>query len=573
MSRKQRSDLMKRIRKWVALILAAVLCAALLAGCGEQAESFSLSACLGSDLVTLDPAMVTEERDVTVMEQLYENLLRVAGDVSGNAEVTSGLAKSYDEKDNYDGTVTYTFHLRNAKWSDGVAVKADDFVYAWQRLADPITASPNAVLLSVVKGYDEVRDGGELSALAVTAKNDSTLVVTLTGKSPWFLTDVCTAAATMPLRKDVVKTLKEAAKEKNTKAQEEGVAAAPATWASDVTKLVTDGAYRVGAYSRGEYLLIVRNERYYGKQNGPDNIKFYFAATPEDAWALYDAGTVDFVSPLPEEQLQKLAKDGNWKSEPDLATETVLFNGSQEPFDDPKVRQAFSLAIDRNALCALVSVTAVPAEGLVPVGVIGTDDADFRTVGGSLIDSGAEDYKANCDEARSLLGQSGYTGGLSFPAVEYLYVDKGANAAVAQSLAEMWYQVLHIRVTVQAVTEKDLTAALSNGSYTLAGQSIRGYANDAESFLSSWTSRNERNVIGYCNSAYDTLIAVIDSASDAAGRQGCLHDAESLLLEESSLMPLYSVGTEWKLNQNLTGVCRDARGWFCFSGVSRVTGK
>ena len=188
---------MKRWNRWAALLLAALLCLTLLAGCGEKKESLSLTACLGEDIQTLDPAYVTEERDVTVVEQLYENLMRVAGDVSGSPTVTNGLAKSYEEKTNYDGTVTYTFHLRGAKWSDGVSVQADDFVYAWQRLADPRSQSPNAELLSVVKGYDAVRAGGDLSELSVTAKNDSTLVVTLTGQSPWFLTDICTAAATM----------------------------------------------------------------------------------------------------------------------------------------------------------------------------------------------------------------------------------------------------------------------------------------------------------------------------------------------------------------------------------------
>ena len=562
---------MKRWNRWAALLLVALLCLSLLAGCGEKKESLSLTACLGADVQTLDPAYVTEERDITVVEQLYENLMRVTGDVSGSPTVTNGLARSYEEKTNYDGTVTYTFHLRGAKWSDGVSVKADDFVYAWQRLADPRSQSPNAELLSVVKGYDTVRSGGDISELSVTAKNDSTLVVTLTGQCPWFLTDICTAAATMPLRKDVVKRLKEAAQTQNDKLKEEGIDSS-LTWSSDVVKLVTDGAYRVGAYTKGEYLLIARNDRYYGRESGPDNIKFLFAATPEDAWALYDAGTVDFVASLPEEQLKKLAKDANWKAEPDLATYTVLFNGAQAPFDDPKVRQAFSLSIDRNALSALAGVTAVPAEGLVPVGVAGGDDGDFRTGGGALIDNSAEDYADNCAEALSLLNQSGYTGGASFPRVEYLYVDRGTNAAEAQALTQTWNSVLHIKVTAKAVSETELETALSEGSYALAGQEVRGYADDAESFLSAWTSKNERNVIRYANSAYDTLMAVIDSASDVSGRLGCLHDAESLLLSEGSLAPLYSVGTAWKLNPAYSGVCRDARGWFCFGNISRVSG-
>ena len=132
-----------------------------------------------------------------------------------------------DVEENFDGTTTYTFHLRSARWSDGQAVTADDFVYAWQRLANPLTLSPNAELLSAVQGYDAVRAGGDPSKLAVTAKNDSTLEVVLSGKYDWFLTEVCTAPATSPLRQDVIQSLKESAQ---TAAESAGEGAAPLKW-------------------------------------------------------------------------------------------------------------------------------------------------------------------------------------------------------------------------------------------------------------------------------------------------------------------------------------------------------
>lgn len=106
--------------------------------------------------------------------------------------------------------MTYTFR-RGAEGSDGVEVKAGDFVYAWQRLADPATASVYAPLLSIVSGYEQARASGDMSLLAVSAKNSSTLTVTLDGHYDWFLREVCTSIATMPLRQDVVKRLKEAA--------------------------------------------------------------------------------------------------------------------------------------------------------------------------------------------------------------------------------------------------------------------------------------------------------------------------------------------------------------------------
>ena len=210
---------MNRLKRAAALALAAVLCLTLLAACGEKEEGLSLSVCVGETPNTLDPAMATESADETILMQLYENLMRVTCDAAGNLTTVGGMAKTVDVDEHSDGTVSYTFHLRKAQWSDGTALTAEDFVYAWQRLVNPATKSPNARLLSTVQGYDAVRSGGEPSELAVTAKNDTTLVVVLNGKYDWFVTDVCSAAATLPLRQDVVGTLNEIAYQKNQEAE------------------------------------------------------------------------------------------------------------------------------------------------------------------------------------------------------------------------------------------------------------------------------------------------------------------------------------------------------------------
>lgn len=139
-------------------------------------------------------------------------------------------------KENSDGTVTYTFRLRGGKWSDGVEVTASDFVYAWQRLADPATGSVYAPLLSIVSGYAEAQASGDMSLLAVSAKSSTTLVVTLTGHYDWFLREVCTSIATMPLRQDVVQRLKQEADAANDNLKEDET---PRRWWSDPTRLVT----------------------------------------------------------------------------------------------------------------------------------------------------------------------------------------------------------------------------------------------------------------------------------------------------------------------------------------------
>lgn len=557
-------------RRAGACLLAAALCFGLLSGCGQSAasggdgEGLSLSVCVGGAPSTLDPIYATASGDVTVLNHLYENLMKIAADNSGGTSVVNGLAKSYHTDENKDGTVTYSFRLRNAKWSDGTAVTAQDFVYAWRRLANPVCGSPNASLLSIVKGYDEVQSTGDTTALAVEAKNDQTFVVTLTSVCDWFLTDVCTAPAAAPLREDVVQRLKadaETANQESAAAGETG----RVSWWSDYTKLVTSGGYTVQSYNSDSLTL-----RKSGETGGPDTLTFRYADSPEAAWNLYEAGTVDFVSPLPESQLTELAKNPNWTPKTELSTCTLLFNTGSDEFNDPAVRQAFSLALDRNTLSAAAGVENTPASGLVPPGVPGTEDEDFRTAGGELVDCNPEEYAADCGEAARLLENAGYTAGYRFPAVELLYPEGENRQAVASAMADMWARTLNAAVTPRAVSRTELAAALSAGNYTLALTDVGSLVNDAEGFLTLWASDDSRNAAGYINSAYDTLLAIIGKANDETARRGCLHDAEQLLLEECPLTPLFFTGMDNRLRETWTGVCRDARGFYSFSTAARL---
>lgn len=556
---------MPRFKRLAALLLPAALCVSMLAGCSKAGEGLSLSVCAGAALETLDPIYAESTGDQTILVHLYENLMRVTADGSGGTAVVPGMAKSVDQEENHDGTVTYTFRLRSAKWSDGQSVKASDFVYAWQRLADPASHSPYAELLSVVSGYDEARAAGDMELLQVSAKNDTTLVVVLNGTYDWFLKEVCTSPATMPLRKDVVQRLKNAAVQSS-----EDTDAAADPWWADPTALVTNGPYLATGYEVGMSLTVSANERYYGDQNGPRDLTFHFADAAE-AEMLYEGKTVDAVCTLTEERLAELAADENWSAVPELGAYTVLFNCRQDLFSDVLIRQAMNLAVDRNALAQIAGVTARAAEGLVPSGVPENETGDFRAVGGALLDNDPETYDDRCAQAKALLEEAGYDRGTDLGQLEYLYVDEGTNGLVALALCQQWQDVLAIQVTPRGMTEQELWAALRTGDYMLAGVDLDAAGNDAECFLMDWTSDSQDNVVGYENSAYDTLMTIIANAADGTARMGCLHDAEELLLMDDVLGPLYTRGTAWELRDGLTGAFRDARGWFCFSGVMTRT--
>lgn len=546
---------MKYLQRLAAFGLSLVLCLGLLSACGQEEEAGqSLSVSVGKEVVSLDPIYAEEPGDQSILAQLYENLMRVSVDGNGANTVVNGMAKSVSQDQELDGAVVYTFKLRRAKWSDGQEVRAQDFVYAWRRLADPASGSPYAALLSVVAGYQEARAEGDMSLLQVTAKNDSTLVVRLTGRYDWFLTEVCTSPATMPLREDVLGRLKEANQ------SEDGTE----PWWSKPAALVTNGPYLVSQWTPEENLTLKASPLYDG-YTGPETLDFHFAETAEDAWDLYQDKQVDLVWPLPEEELNHLLDKQEEKARPELGVYTVLFNYQREELADPLLREAMELAIDRNALAQAAGDSARPAEGLIPPGVPENENGDFRTTGGPLLDNAPESVQERQEQAMEQMRQI-EDGPLE---LEYLYVDEGNHQAVAEALCQTWQELLHIQVQPKGVTEKELWTALRTGEYQLAGMELSAPGNDAECFLMQWTTHSHDNLVHYENSAYDTLMSIIATASSPVARMGCLHDAEVLLLEDHVLAPLYTRETLWKLRDGLTGLCQDPRGWFSFAGVRK----
>ena len=555
---------MRNFKRFAALVLSAVLCMACLTGCDSDGDAFSLTAAIGGDIETLDPIYAESVSEQTVLVHLYENLMKRSVDAEGNVTAVYGMAKSVDQQTNVDGSVTCTFRLRSAKWSDGKSVRAEDFVYAWQRLADPAADSPYADLLQVVCGYTEARESGDMSLLQVTAKNDSTLVVNLTGNYDWFLNEVCTAPAAMPLRRDKVPGfVKESAEAVEVAETEE-------EWWADTTALTGNGAYLISAYDAGESLVLSANEEYYnhGKQNNPAQITLRFV-TAEEGAALYESGDADVLWPLTDEAYTGLAAQEDAALLPTLSTYTLLFNTTTYPFWDQSISQAVVKAIDREAIAAAAGVNAVPAEALVPYGVPDNEEEDFRTCAGPLVDTAPELYAQNCAEAVELLRAAGYESGADFGELQYLYVDEGSAAAVAAELCRQLRSVLSMQVTPCAVTEEELKTAFAEGTFCLAGKNITAPCNDAESFLLDWASGSPNNVVGYANSAYDTLMSIIATAPDGTARLGCLHDAEELLISDAPLTPLYTTYTAWEVRETLQGAIRDARGWFSFAGVTQ----
>ena len=548
---------MKRSKRLLALALA--LCTVLaMAGCtSAEPEQMTMRAALVDAPVTLDPALAVTETEKTVAANLFENLMKQT-----TAGVVGAQASGYEYTDNMDGTETYTFTLRNdIYWSDGKRVTAHDFVYAWQRLVDPATASPHASILNMVAGYADAISG-DPAALQVSASDDRTFVVTISGHCSYFLSVVCTAVSTMPVRADVASP---AESEEETQTEQGDQEAQPVQdWSMDAATLLTNGPYAVTGMTE-EGLSAAAAERYYdARRLGPDVLEFRYTGSSEDAMALYDAGDVDFVLDAGDVEGAVEASSAR--------VSTVLINQMATSLSE-SVRQAMSMVVDRNALADAVGSEYRAADGLIPYGIVTSDGSSFRDANGPAIDNDPEKYDARCQEAVGLLLSAGYSAAAleRMNPVTLLYESNAVNVKVAQMLQAVWRDKLGIRVSIRGVSPEDMMTVLKNGEFSLALTDVNGDRNTALSYLNRFSSDQQENYGQFYSNAYDMLIRVAANSSSDTARDAYLADAETMLLDSGYVIPLYNETYTWLLRDTLTGIQTDGMGVYYFQGVMEAT--
>lgn len=509
----------------LALCMAAGLCA-----CGsEEPAPLTLGAAFVGQAENFDPAFAVTQGEKTAVLHMYENLMR-----PGAAGVVCGQAKSYTCTDNLDGTETYTFTLRSdIKWSDGKSVTATDFVYAWQRLADPETQSPHAALLEMVKGY-ETAITGDHTALAVSAPDSNTLVVELNCHCPDFLENICAAAATMPLRADLAES---------------------GSWN------VGNGAYRKVKW-KDHVLSLSASETYYdAKRVTSDTLELYFTDTVQQAQSLYDDGTVDFLMPAGE-------AEGAVRV-PLPVVGVLLVNQMAGSMSREPLRQALSLAIDRGALAEALGDGYTAAEGLIPYGVATTQGGSFRESNGPLTDNDPEHYAANCARAQELLDEAGFTNVIiSYMApITLIYPAGQPFSRTAQQLKAMWQEQLGISVELKSVPAEEMAEKLSAAEFTMALMELEMQRDDPVDLLERFQSGGSENYGQYHSSAYDMLMRVAAASGSAEARDAYLTDAERLLLDGGYVSALYGMEQTYLLREGLTGLCSTETGIYYLGGL------
>lgn len=534
------------MKKLIAIALVLIMAFSVF-GCTTSTEDFEISVNFASEPNTIDPALNSAVDGAVMINHIFEGLYKWVDDGSGNATLALGQAKEVTP--NADKTV-YTVKLRDdIKWSDGKDVVAADFVYAWQRLVDPNTAADYCYMADIILNANEIMAGEmDKSELGVKAIDEKTLEITLHTACPYF-EEIMAFPALMPIRSDIIEQYGD-------------------QWTFSPETYIGNGQYKMAEWSHNEFIKLVPSETYYDVDKlGPKVIKFALMDDTNAIYAAYRSGSLNFIQEVPVDEIPGLLSSGELKVHPYLGTYYCCFNTSKAPFDDVRVREAFSLVIDRNYIVENVTKTGQkPATAFVPSGISdapGTKD-DFRAVGGDYMDVSAEKYQENCERARQLLAEAGYPNGEGFPIVEYLYNTSDNHRLIGEALQNMWQTELGVTVNLVNQEWNTFLDTRKNGDYSIARNGWIADYNDPMSFLDMWLTGGGNNDAQYSNPDYDALIMQAKSTSDLAERMSLMHQAEDILMGQDVVHAAIYFYTDKYMAQGIKGMYFTPLGYYFF---------
>jgi oligopeptide transport system substrate-binding protein len=491
----------------------------------KLAKEQSLRVQLDDQPSSLDPGQTQYPYETAVLRTISEPLLRPIPDLSG---VVPAAADSYDVTNN--GTV-YVFHLHTAaKYWDGTPVKAQDFVYAWQRLIDPRLAAPNEVLFAnaVLNGdrvslLDPQRDASTLDAalgtLGLKALDEYTFQVTLSRSNPAFIW-LAAMPAGAPMQRDAV-----------TKTGDK--------WATSPETLLTNGPFRVTEIAKNDHIKVVRNPYYWGPKPTLTSISFVIVNDGAVALSRYRQGELDAISVQPSQALS-VTSDATLKKQlvktPDLTVYWLVFRVNSPPLDNVRIRQALAQAIDRDAFVAQVfQGQAMPSSTFIPKGMHGYA-------------STLSTQRFDVAQARASLAASG----LSAKQLSLTYsYDQSSDfgKATAQFVRDQLRANLGVEINLQALDANTLSSRLGSGQFQIAGP--RGWSADypdPADWYDIFLTTSSYNVAFYQNQQYDNFVRVAKTDTDPARRDQEYLQAQQMLTNDVPVVFL-AQSVSWNLVQ------------------------
>jgi ABC-type oligopeptide transport system substrate-binding subunit len=471
---------------------------------------------------TLDPHKNALAVDWHIVCNLFEGL--VVRDPKGN--VAPGVAESWTVSD--DG-ITYRFKLRaNAKWSNGDPVTAGDFLFSFRRVEDPNSSSKYADELYPIKNAEAVNTGKlDVTALGVAAPDEQTVEITLKAPTPFFL-QLLTDTQAMPVH------------EKSVRLGEDWVKPG---------KMVSNGAYMLDEVQPSSHVRLVKNPYYWNAANvAIDAVAFDPSDNLATVLKRYRAGEFDIVyGDVPNDEIAWLKQ--NMPKELHIAPRAVVFyyavNTMKPPFNDQRVRQALAMAIDREVLVEKIMLGGeLPAYGLVPDGM-----ANYISQKVSWAKISQADREA---AAIKLMNEAGYGPGKPL-GVKLEYATSENRKRIAVAIAAMWKK-LSVNVDLVNVEQRVHIANMRRGDFEVGLFGTGAIYDDAQWFLFIWQTSSEGNVARFSNPDYERLMNEASVTADQGKRAQLLAQAETILLREMPVLPLY-----FGVSKNL--VSTRVKGW------------
>jgi oligopeptide transport system substrate-binding protein len=505
----------------------------LLAGCGKREtvveaarRSGVLHLAINAEPRDLDPQVIVSFSDMTVSLAFFEGLTAV--DEATSAPVP-GLAESWAVSG--DG-LEWTFRLRpGLRWSDGVPLTADDVVFSLRRSLSPRLGSEYAYVLFALRGAEDHQSGkAPAEAIGVRAPDARTVVVTLSRPAP-ALPSIFTLPVTFPVPRHVI--------ERHGAADDRGN-----RW-SRAENIVGSGPFAVREWRPNQRIAAVRNPHFRDAADvaltGIVFLPYESAAAQE---AAFRAGQLHVTADVP---LSKIAayRQGpdaaRLRADPFLETTFLRFNVRRAPVDDPRVRRALALAIDRRALVEDVAGGGQrPARSFTPPGTAGY--------------TASQAVAGDTAEARRLLAAAGFPGGQGMPPLELMSFTNELQQRLLEAIQQMWRKELGVNATLALKEHRVWIDDERQYNYTISlARWIADYV-DPGTFLEVFLSNGGNNATGWADPTYDRLVQTAAAEADPARRLRLYDEAEGRLLEDLPIAPLFH-GTRTFL------IHPDVRGW------------
>ncbi len=470
------------------------------------------SGLLGVDITSaefIDPNMVSDTEGTLVALNLFEGL--VVRPASSGAPLQPGVAERWEVSE--DGR-TYTFHLRDdARWTSGRAVTAHDFVYSWRRKLAPDTGSTSVEPLYWIEGARAFNEGKtqDPETVGVRAADDRTLVVTLDSPTPFWLEYVA-AAYYLPVPKEAI----EAHGKRWTRPEH----------------IISNGAFRLGEWQPRARLVLDKSPTYWDADSvSLPGVILYVSESQTQSLTRYDTGVIHWArSALTGADLHQAIRSGrpDLFIDPYLCYYAYLFNTKSPPYDDPRVRRAINMAIDKRRLVEhVIGGKQVPADG--PVMPYFEETMGYPKPRGDRHDPAA---------ARALLAEAGYPGGEGFPPLKLVYNTSEGHKAIAEFLQRDLAEELGVEVSAVNVEWKSLLKQLRAGDFQMARFGMCGIEHPYD-LMNLFLSYHPENSMGYANAEVDRLLERARRTQDLPRQMALIAKAEALLQADMPMAPLY----------------------------------